>query len=202
MPRFKVPRKYRSMVPRSTPHLKELRAAYALYRQHPEWWNPTVMDQEDYKLVCKYADNYGDPVYLYIAKGGKQGVSLIEHEAAELEWLLRHGHNPFGRLKQARKQDGGVYADAHASGLIKEHRYLQKLAASDGQHFRLGELIRWNPVSARPARDLDYVRKYVRKHGEAEVGADELAVRDQMRQAIYAWYRSQGFVGRYPGDRS
>jgi len=200
MGRLEVPPNFK--VPESTAHFEDLRAAYSVYQKHPEWWDSAIVDPEDFGLVCKYVDYYGDPAYRFIILGGIQGVSIIEHELTEMAWFYEHDYDPFGRLGQEAGADEQMYAVAHAHGLIAEHRYLQNWASADGKDFLLGELIRWNPGSGRPAADLKYVLTHVHKHKVQEVSDDELQIREEQKTRVYAWYREQQFEGYYPKEMS
>lgn len=199
MRQFKLPE------PTDWNRLDELLEAYSLYQRHPEWWNPRPMERERYELVCRYLDYSSEPAYRYVLKGGLQGVSLIYHEAEELDWYFKKPLNPFGRIRRQRKNPKGEwqnYLQAHALGLIAEHHFLKERAQAEGHSFQIGELIRWNPVSAHQVFDFRTVRKYVRENGETRVSANELTVRAAKKQAVIDWYRSQGFEGRFPRDLS
>jgi len=183
--------------------LAEMLEAYPDYRQHPEWWNPSVPRRDHFELICRYVAQSGDPVYSYVATAGEQGVSLVYHEATELGWYYERDLDPFEQLERRRedpRQGSDVYQQAHAQGLLAEHRYLEKLALADGKRFRLGELIRWNPVSARPQFDLRRLARYLREWPEADVSPDELLVRAELKEAVYAWYWDRCFRGHYPRE--
>ncbi|MCI0460544.1 MAG: hypothetical protein L0Z62_26620 [Gemmataceae bacterium] len=183
--------------------LLEMLEAYPDYRQHPEWWNPSMPRRDHFELVCRYIALSGDPVYTYVATAGEQGVSLLYHEATEMAWYYERGLDPFEQLERRRKdpRDGSEnYRQAHSLGLIAEHRYLEKLALTDGKQFRLGELIRWNPVSARPEFDLRRLLRFVREPGATDVSPDDLLVRTELRQPVYAWYWDRGARGHYPRE--
>ena len=182
--------------PDTTPHLQEMLAAFPLYAEYPHW-NPTPVHRRDYQLVCKYVDGFGGPEAERIIANYMQGVSIVIHEIVEMEYYLQQGFNPFDRRQFSKALDDQLYAVGHALGLIAEHCFIQDRAA--GQDFRLGELIRWNPFAGRPALDLRYFRLCVERGGSG-VDNVELEIRQERRAAVYTWYRSQAFQGRYPRD--
>jgi hypothetical protein len=178
-------------VPATTPHLKELRAAYPLYGGRPDLWNPTPISLADYIDVCKYVDMYDDPVYKYLLRGGRRGVSLLKHELEEIQAFLDRGRDPYDRYGVDEGADQQVYRGAHALGLIAEHKYLKQ--APGARLFRLAELVWWSPVTNDPDWDLTCLQEYVEGHPAAGIADEQLQVRPENMKSVCAWYQSPEF---------
>jgi hypothetical protein len=118
------------------------------------------VERGDLEVVGKYLAWAGTlPYWDIILAGGIRGYSLYLHELFELSWYAGRGLNPFDVLTQVDH-----YPEAHSSGLLGEHRFLQALACylsgvirRPGPDFSLRELILSNPHGDPPERDWDDV---------------------------------------------
>jgi len=161
-------------------------------------WNPTPPDRDTYELVARYATFYvEDPVWEHMAKPGPQGVSLFYHEGEELRWLIDNGYQPFMRdpsrvpvglrpSKRAWKRLVAAYPQAHAEGLVREHRYLQKRS---GGKFSLGELVKWNPIAEDPEPDLRLLKRLVIAGALSSISLGDLHVNAANEHEVSVWYK-------------
>jgi hypothetical protein len=157
-------------------------------------------------LVGQYLWTWGSSSYWdIILRGGIPGYSLCLHELAEIEWYFenynRRRFDPYDTV--AKKQPSGVwrldqmegYKEAHAWGLLVEHRYIQLRAREEGEAFTLRELVEANPHGwGISDQDWEVLETAYGSH----IAAVDKATSPANLERARAWYDRHGY--HWPGQ--